>query len=130
MFTHSLTLALNIVCTYSLLIFGIILILMLLTFLFKSNGLGFITLVLERFALGLFGLFECRTGGYAVYSYAWVPIRSHLIVAVLVYLGICILSAHVAVSIWLFWLGVTSIITLASPIITYLIYPLTLYILR
>ena len=130
MFTHSFILALNIVCNFSLLTFGFLLILMLLTFLFKSNGLGFITLVLERFALGLFGLFECRCGGYAVYSYAWVPIRSHMLVALLVYLGICILTLHISLSIWLFWMGVTSMVTLASPIITYLIYPLTLYILR
>jgi hypothetical protein len=128
MFTHSVILALSLVSQITLMFLCFVLVLMLLTFILKSNGLGFITLVLERCIFGIFGIFECSAK--EVYTYAWCPIKNSLMVALLVSLGIVILGFHVGVVLWMFSLGVTSVSMLVSPLITYTLYPITLYLLR
>lgn len=106
-----------------------ILMVMTLSFIFRSKLLGQIVVLLEKVVFGFFGLYKCLVRPQH-YSYFGIEIESKLGTAVCFSIGIWVFCLHFAFMLNLLAVGVTSYYVLASPIILYLAYPAVMYALR
>lgn len=99
---------------------------------YKCPKLIRVARLMVTFILGTFGVFRCkcldtmehRKPGYC---WLWMELENCLSTSLAVLFGMIIMGLTISLIPLMISGGVTSIITLASPVALYMIYPLTLY---
>lgn len=115
----------------SLFVLVLTLMTMILSFVSRSKTLITVTSTLESVFMGIFGVYRCSCPKHgSSYCWLWFGLNSYFSAALAVSFGMLFLALQIAFVLLMLAAGITSIVTLSSPIITYFLYPITLYLLR
>lgn len=99
---------------------------------FRKTKLARLARWLLHVSFGVFGVFRCpcekkRGTGFC---WLWLELENYVSLSLALLFGMILLAISAAFVPLLYAGGVTSVITLASPIVMYLVYPITLFFVR
>ncbi|WDR22124.1 hypothetical protein PJM41_0039 [Salmonella phage vB_SenS_UTK0009] len=130
MFAEMFTMVLLGIWKISLVVFVLLIIMTIVALVTQNNFLKKVINGLEYIIMGTFGVCKCRCQRNSNYCWLWMELENCISVALAVSFGMIIMALTLALIPLMLAGGVTSFVTLFSPIIMYSLYPITGYLVR
>ena len=132
MFASIVSAMIGSIMLYSIFMFIFVILVVMLALHTRNGYIARIARVLINVSLGIFGVFrcDCHCKGSTGYCWMWMELENCVSTVLAVLTGMVLMGVTLSLIPLMTFGGVTSLVTLYTPVLLYALYPMILFLVR